>query len=147
LSPKVYVEESPTAFFNLSVLDHKPNPLTVHARLCTPGRCSSGRDWLTRQLRLEQTQWINPGTNSIDGDSSIAVYIDARKGRIGPCRRKLDDWRKLKPVSKIKHSARYYAVTFIDSCWSKLFRLELILERDRNPVPTVRSSWLSSPSL
>src|SRR5262249_18344521 len=101
----------------------------------------------TSQLCLEQTQGINASANSIDGDSSIAVYIDAGKRRIRPCRRKLDDWRKLESVSKIKYSARDYPVAFIDSCWSKLFWFELILGRYGNAVTAVRRCRLSSPSL
>jgi hypothetical protein len=137
LSAKVYVEKSATAFFNLSVLNHKPNPLTIHARLRTPERGSGGRQWLTSQLRLEQTQRSNTGTNSIDAHSSIAVYVDAGKRRIGPSRRELYDRRKLEPVPKIKHSAPDDPVAFIDSCWSKLLRFELVLKRDGNAVPTV----------
>src|SRR6185437_11651692 len=147
LSAQVYVEESSTAFFNLSVLDHEPSPLTIHRGLRAARRRRRGRQWLTSQLRLKQTQRINARTNSIDADSPIAVDIDASKRRIGPCRRKLDDWRKLESVSKIEYPARNYPVAFIDTCWSKLFRFELILGRDGNAIPAVRGRRLSSPGL
>src|SRR5689334_18440773 len=38
-------------------------------------------------------------------------------------------------------------MALIDTCWSKLFRLELVLKRDRDAVATVRGSRLSSPGL
>src|SRR6185437_14665886 len=147
LSAQVNFEEPSTAFFNLSVLDHKPSPLTIHRGLRAARRRRRGRQWLTSQLRLQQTQRINARTNPIDADSPIAVYIDAGKRGIGPCSRKLDDWRKLESVSKIENPARDYPMALVDSCWSKLFRFELILRCDGNAIPAVRGRRLSAPGL
>jgi hypothetical protein len=80
LSTQVYVEESAAAFFNLAVLNDKSNALTIHPSLSAAWGRSGGWQSLTGHLSPKKTEGINAITNSIDGNASIAIYIDARKG-------------------------------------------------------------------